>query len=87
MAMKLPEDFREFLRSFGLHGVKYLLIGGYAVVYHGYPRSTGGLDVWIAISPENAERIVAALRDPADPKTSRIWSTWNRSRLCGHPGA
>ncbi|HYW13517.1 MAG TPA: hypothetical protein VE871_16265, partial [Longimicrobium sp.] len=63
MAMKLPDDFKEFLRSFESHGVEYLLIGGYAVVYHGYPRATGDLDIWVAISPENADRIVMALRD------------------------
>lgn len=44
------------------HGVKYLLIGGYAVGYHGYPRATNDLDIWIALAPENAERVVAALR-------------------------
>lgn len=63
MAMTLPDDFKEFLKSFESHGVEYLLIGGYAVVYHGYPRATGDLAIWVAISPENAERIVRALRD------------------------
>ena len=45
------------------HGVEYLLIGGYAVGYHGYPRPTGDLDIWVAIEPRNADRIVAALRE------------------------
>jgi hypothetical protein len=40
-----------------------LVIGGYSVAYHGYPRATADLDVWVAISPENAQRIVAALKD------------------------
>ena len=44
-------------------GVRYLLIGGYAVGYHGYPRATNDLDVWIAIHPENAERMVSVLRE------------------------
>jgi hypothetical protein len=39
-----------------------LLIGGYAVGYYGYPRTTKDIDIWIAIHPENAERMVAALR-------------------------
>jgi len=43
--------------------VEYLLIGGYAVGYYGYPRPTGDLDVWIAISPPNAERIATALKE------------------------
>jgi hypothetical protein len=58
----LPPDFREFLSLLHSHGVKYLLIGGYAVGYHGYPRATNDLDIWVALAPENAERIVAALR-------------------------
>ena len=41
--------------------VEYLLIGGYAVGYHGYPRPTGDMDIWIAISRENAEKIVSTL--------------------------
>jgi hypothetical protein len=45
------------------HGVRYLLVGGYAVGFHGYPRPTGDLDIWVAIEPENADRIVAALRE------------------------
>jgi hypothetical protein len=44
------------------HRVKYLLIGGYAVGYHGYPRATNDLDIWIALAPDNAERVVTALR-------------------------
>jgi hypothetical protein len=62
MAIKLPPDFREFLKSLNDHGVRYLLIGGYAVGYHGYPRATGDLDIWVALDPANAQRIVAALR-------------------------
>jgi len=63
MDLKLPPDFKEFLRLFHAHGVKYLLIGGYAVGYYGYPRATHDLDVWIALDPGNAERLVAALRE------------------------
>jgi hypothetical protein len=43
--------------------VEYLLIGGYAVGYHGYPRPTGDMDIWIAISRENAEKIVSTLEE------------------------
>lgn len=42
-------------------GVEYLLVGGYAVAWHGYPRATGDLDVWIAVSQENAARLVKTL--------------------------
>jgi len=44
------------------NSVRYLLIGGYAVGYHGYPRATNDLDVWIASEPANVTRVVAALR-------------------------
>ena len=43
--------------------VEYLLIGGYAVSYHGYPRTTADMDIWIAIQKENAERVVAVLKE------------------------
>src|SRR5438874_524366 len=59
----LEDDFREFLRLLNSHGVEYLVIGGHAVGHHGYPRSTADMDVWVGISPENAGKIVAALRD------------------------
>jgi hypothetical protein len=45
------------------HKVEYLLIGGYAVNYHGYPRATADMDIWIAVHPANADRIVAALKE------------------------
>jgi hypothetical protein len=45
------------------HHVEYLLIGGYAVGYHGYPRATADMDIWIARNPENAENVVASLRE------------------------
>jgi len=54
-------DFKEFLRLLNFHEVEYLLIGGYAVGHYGYPRATVDMDVWVAISPENARRVVAAL--------------------------
>lgn len=59
----LPPDFREFFRWFEEHAVEYLLVGGYAVGYHGYPRATMDLDVWIAATAENARRVIAALTD------------------------
>jgi len=62
MDIELPHDFREFLRLLADSEVAYLLIGGYAVGFHGYPRATQDLDVWIATDPENADRMVDALR-------------------------
>ena len=61
MAMPLPDDFRDFLKLCNQKRVKYLLIGGYAVGYYGYPRATGDMDIWIERSAENAAKMVAVL--------------------------
>ncbi len=61
--INLPPDFKEFLRLLNAQQVEYLLIGGYAVAYHGYPRATADMDIWIAAHPRNAERVVAALKE------------------------
>jgi hypothetical protein len=45
------------------HNVQYLLIGGYAVGYHGYPRATADMGIWVAIHPDNAQKIVLVLRE------------------------
>ncbi|MES2464628.1 MAG: hypothetical protein V4671_29040 [Armatimonadota bacterium] len=55
----LPPDFKEFLQLLNDHDAKYLLIGGYAVGYYGYPRTTGDMDIFIAHGQPNASRIVA----------------------------
>ena len=59
----LPDDFREFLKLLNEADVEYLLIGGYAVGYHGYPRTTADMDVWVAISADNASKLVSAFHD------------------------
>lgn len=59
----LPPDFKDFLKLLNDHKVQYLLIGGYAVGYHGYPRATADMDIWVAIHPANAKKIVAVLRE------------------------
>lgn len=58
----LPPDFREFLECLNAAGVEYLLIGGHAVSYHGYPRTTSDMDVWVNRTPENAQRVIAAVQ-------------------------
>jgi predicted nucleotidyltransferase len=63
MEAELPRDFKEFLSLLRSHGVEYLLIGGYAVIYHGFPRATGDMDIWIAMDPENARRMVDTVRE------------------------
>ena len=59
----LPQDFKEFLQLLNDHEVKYLLVGGYAVGYHGFPRATVDMDIWVAINQQNAQKIVAVLKE------------------------
>lgn len=63
MEMRLPEDFSEFLKLFRAHGVRHLLVGGWAVGLHGRPRTTQDLDVWVEVSPANSISIVRALKE------------------------
>lgn len=63
VTIQLPRDFKEFLKLLSSQRVEYLVIGGFAVGYHGYPRPTGDLDIWIAVNPRNAEKIVAVLKE------------------------
>lgn len=57
----LSKDFKEFIELLNKHQVKYLIVGGYAVALHGYPRYTKNLDFWIENSHENASSLLKAL--------------------------
>lgn len=61
MDIKLPNDFKELLNLLNANGVKYLLIGGYAVGFHGYPRATNDMDIFVAKDAENARLIIKTL--------------------------
>lgn len=61
--MKVSADFKDFLKLLNEKKVEYLLIGGYAVSYHGYPRPTGDMDIWIRFSNENAVLAAEALEE------------------------
>lgn len=60
---KLDRNFADFLKSLNAHGVEYLVVGGYAVGYHGFVRATGDLDVFVRLSQRNAEKLIAAFKD------------------------
>ena len=60
--LQLPQDFSDFLRLLNENSVEYLLVGGYAVAYHGYPRTTLDMDIWIAMNAENAAKMVNVMR-------------------------
>ena len=59
----MNQDFKEFIALLNTNDVQYLVIGGYAVAYHGYPRYTKDLDLWINPSLINAEKVLAALKE------------------------
>jgi len=61
MKINFPPDFKEFVELLEKNKVAYLIVGGYAVGYHGYPRFTGDLDIWLKVSEDNAEKIVATV--------------------------
>ncbi len=61
--MVLNEDFKEFIQLLNANEVKYLVVGGYAVAFHGYPRYTKDLDFWLWIDQQNAEKTVKTLKD------------------------
>lgn len=61
--IKMENDFIDFVELCNKNEVKYLVIGGYAVSFHGYPRSTKDLDICIKISEENAEKMVKVIND------------------------
>jgi len=58
----LTNDFKEFLQCLNDQNVEFLVIGGHAVAFYGYPRATSDLDVWIALDATNAASIVVALK-------------------------
>ncbi len=60
--IRLPSDFKEFLKLLKEYNVRYLLIRAYAVNYHGYVRGTGDMDIWVAIHPDNAQKLVSVLK-------------------------
>lgn len=61
--MEPPREFSELLASFGAHEVKALIVGAYALAFHGVPRMTGDLDLLVEPSTENAARVMRALTD------------------------
>lgn len=60
MANILNEDFTEFIQTLNECNVEYILVGGYAVIYHGYNRTTGDLDVWVNPTKENYKKLSLA---------------------------
>ena len=61
--MEAQKDFKELLELFNEHKIEYMIVGAYALAYHGAPRFTGDIDIFVEPSPENAKKILLALSD------------------------
>lgn len=59
--MEVQPDFSELLALFNAHNVEYMIVGGYALAFHGAPRFTGDLDILVKPDPDNSQRILTAL--------------------------
>ena len=61
--MEVQPDFKDLLALFNVHKVEYMIVGAYALAYHGVPRYTGDIDILVRADPENAQHILRALED------------------------
>ncbi|ETZ22789.1 nucleotidyltransferase [Pedobacter sp. V48] len=59
--MILAKDFEDFVQLLNEYGVEYMVVGGYAMAFHGKPRYTGDLDIWINISEANAQKLLKVM--------------------------
>jgi len=59
----INKDFKEFIALLNSNNVKYLLVGGYALAFHGYPRYTKDIDIWVWVDEKNAENIIKTLTE------------------------
>jgi hypothetical protein len=79
--IRLPLEFHRLLSSLNSNKVEYLVVGGYAVIHHGYVRTTGDIDIWIAANPTNARKIEKAIRSLG------FNPPWLKSELFLKPGS
>ncbi|MBI4410670.1 MAG: hypothetical protein HY561_13240 [Gemmatimonadetes bacterium] len=63
----MNRDFVEMLSALSAAGAEFLVVGAHALAAHGHPRATGDLDIWVRPTPENAERVWAALEEFGAP--------------------
>lgn len=61
--MNVEKDFRDLFALFNAHGVEYIIVGGYALAFHGAPRYTGDMDIYVKANVVNAQRVIAALTE------------------------
>src|SRR2546430_6443125 len=85
--VNLHRDFKGLLESLNLAGVKYLVLGGYAVIFYGYQRVTKDLDLWISTDPANAQKVAQTLQEFAgftkQQANSRMFGTKGKVFVIG----
>lgn len=59
--MELDKDFKEFIGLLNDHEVQYMIVGGYSVAHHGFPRYTGDIDIWIKPSSANGQKMMKVI--------------------------
>jgi hypothetical protein len=79
--LELSLDFKEFFESLNKNDVRYLVVGGYAVAFHGHPRYTKDIDVWIEATPENAARLIQSLHSSRTSAPWVVYRIWPTSRI------
>lgn len=86
--MEINSDFKEILSLLARHRVRYVVVGGYAVVHHAAPRFTKDLDLFVEATISNAKRLLKALRDFAGPLpelTAKILADPDKVLMMGRP--
>jgi hypothetical protein len=61
--VKIHPDFHDFIQSLNNNKVEYVIVGSFALAFHGHPRATGDIDIWIHPTPANAQAALRALKD------------------------
>jgi hypothetical protein len=61
--MKVHEDFKDFIEALNKNDVDYVIVGAFALAFHGHPRATGDIDIWLRPTPQNAKAVLKALNN------------------------
>ena len=61
--MEIQQDFKDLLELFNAHKVEYIIVGGYALAFHGAPRYTGDIDIFVKPDDKNAAHIMSSLKE------------------------
>lgn len=84
--IRLPNDFKDFLKLLESTGARYLIVGGYAVNVHGYSRSTGDIDVWVPNDSRNGIKVAQAVAQFGFPQAAgQDFASPGQMVRMGHP--